>query len=339
MFEKLAILGSGAIGSVIGGYLARAGNDVTFIDAWAAHVEAMRQNGLKISAPDEEFTVPVNAVHLGEVCNISDPFDAVVLSVKSYDTVWAVHCILPYLKATGLIISSQNAINDELIAPIVGFSRSIACVVTLGGASLYEPGHAVRASVPAGPAFKVGELSGLPTARARRLADILGVVGPTDVTTNVWGERWAKLATNSMANPICAVTGLGSAGATRTPGVVDIMIKAAVEVVQVGTALGVQVEPINGVPAETYARANDGEALEELRSRLDFGDGRPSMLQDVLKGRRTEIEYLNGYVAARGREAGVATPLCEAITQLVKQVERGEIKPDVANIKPLERYL
>jgi 2-dehydropantoate 2-reductase len=343
MFERMAVLGAGAIGSIIGGYLTRAGHKVTLIDPWAAHVDAMRDNGLRITAADEEFTVPVTAMHLGEVCSISEPFDAVFLCVKSYDTVWAVHFIKPYLEPRGLIISAQNAVNEELIAPIVGFTREIGCVITLG-AGLYEHGHALRTSSSDRHAFSLGELNGMPTERVKLLADIMGAIGPSKVTTNLWGERWAKLANNCMANPVCALTGLGSAGVRLTPGVVELSIGLAAEVVRVGNALGVQVEPISGIPAETYGRCDDGQVMEELKTRLAegaraLGEGRPSMYQDVLKGRRTEIDYLNGYVAEKGDEAGVPTPLNEAITLLIKRIERGELKPDMSNIKHLEPYI
>ena len=245
MLERVGVLGSGAIGSVIGGYLTRAGNDVTLIDAWPEHVDTMKRDGLTVTAQDEKFTVPVNAIHVGEVCNIAEPFDAVFISLKSYDTVWGTHLVLPHLKPTGVMVSAQNAINDERIARIAGFTRSMPCVVTIG-AGLYEPGHVTRTSIPDRLAFKVGELNGMPTQRAERLADMLGAVGITQVTKNPWGERWAKLATNSMANPICGITGLGSGEARQTSGVVDVMIGIAAEVVAVGSALGVQVEPING---------------------------------------------------------------------------------------------
>ena len=343
MFERMAIVGCGAIGGTLGGYLTRAGHDVTFIDPWAAHVNAMAQDGLRVTAVDEDFTVPVKAVHLGEAGGITRPFDLVFLAMKSYDTVWATHFILPFLKPTGFIVSAQNAINDELIAPIVGFTRDIGCVITLG-AGMYEPGQVLRTSMPGRHALTVGELTGMATSRVTELAEMLGCVGPTKVTNNLWGERWAKLATNCMANSLCALTGLGSAGSRTTPVVVDVSVRIASEVVKAGAALGVEVEPINGIPADMYRRADDGQVMEEIKDQLaegagQLGEGRPSMAQDVLKGRRTEIEYLNGYVTARGRQVGIAAPANEAITGLVKQVETGEIKPDASNIRFLEAFV
>ena len=340
MFERLAVVGTGAIGSVIGGYLARGGRDVTLIDTWAAHVDAMNESGLHITAENGEFTTAVNAMHLGDVNAVQEPFDAIFLAVKSYDTVWATHFALRYLKPTGVIISAQNGINDETIAAIAGFSREIACVITLG-AGLYEPARAIHTGDPNKLSFTLGELNGLPTERAQALADVMNDIGPTKVSRNIWGERWAKLAVNSMANPIAASTGLGSAAVRSTPGVNDVSINIAAEVVRVAQALGIQVEPISGVPAADYLPTDSAEAMEDVKARLaegasSLGAGRPSMLQDVMKSRRTEIEFLNGYVAARGDVVGVDTPFCDGIVDIVKRVERGELSTDPANLRPLQ---
>ena len=340
MFERLAVVGTGAIGSVIGGYLSRAGRDVTLIDTWAAHVDAMKERGLHITAENGEFTTRVNAMHLGDVNAVQEPFDAIFLAVKSYDTVWATHFALRYLKPTGVVISAQNGINDETIASIAGFSREIACVITLG-AGLYEPARAIHTGDPNKLSFTLGELNGLPTERAQALAEVMNDIGPTKVSRNIWGERWAKLAVNSMANPIAASTGLGSAAVRSTPGVNDVSINIAAEVVRVAQALGIQVEPISGVPAGDYLPTDSAEAMEDVKARLaegasSLGAGRPSMLQDVMKARRTEIEFLNGYVAARGDVVGVDTPFCDGIVDIVKRVERGELSTDPANLRPLQ---
>ena len=340
MFERLAVVGTGAIGSVIGGYLSRAGRDVTLIDTWAAHVDAMKENGLHITAENGEFTTRVNAMHLGDVNAVQEPFDAIFLAVKSYDTVWATHFALRYLKPTGVVISAQNGINDETIASIAGFSREIACVITLG-AGLYEPARAIHTGDPNKLSFTLGELNGLPTERAQALANVMNDIGPTKVSRNIWGERWAKLAVNSMANPIAASTGLGSAAVRSTPGVNDVSINIAAEVVRVAQALGIQVEAISGVPAGDYLPTDSAEAMEDVKARLaegasSLGAGRPSMLQDVMKSRRTEIEFLNGYVAARGDVVGVDTPFCGGIVDIVKRVERGELSTDPANLRPLQ---
>jgi 2-dehydropantoate 2-reductase len=344
MFERVAVLGVGAIGGIIGGYLTRAGHDVTLIDQWAANVDAIQDKGITVSTQEGDFSVEANAVHLGEVCNIVEPFDLVFLAMKSYDTRWATHFILPHMTGDGVIVSAQNGINDERIGPIAGWSKVLGCVITLG-AGMYEPANPIRTSVADRQAFTIGEPSGIQSSRAHAIADMLSVVGPTKVTSNLWGQRWSKLAVNSMANPICALTGLTSGASRETPGVVDVTVKIGAEVVRVGTALGVDVEPINNVPAQQYVEAaEDATVLEDLKSQLaetarELGAGRPSMLQDVMKGRRTEIEYLDGYVAGRGREVGVSTPACDRITALIKQVESGGLKSESDNIDLMSDFM
>ena len=337
--RRIVVLGAGAIGSVIGAYLTRAGHDVTLVDTWGEHVDAMRRDGLRITAQDEEFVVPIEAMHLGQLNTVLEPFDAAFLCVKSYDTVWATHLLLPYIEPTAPIVSAQNGINDETIAQIAGYTREIGCVVVLG-AGLYEAGHAIRTSVPDRLAFAVSELSGVRSPRIEALADMMKAIGPTKVTDNLWGDRWAKLATNCMFNSVCAVTGLGSGSVRTTPGAVDASIRIASEVARVGRALGVVVEPINGIPAETYERCGEPEAMEQIKEGLaagagELGAGRPSMLQDVMKRRRTEIDHLNGYVVSRGAEVGIDTPANEEVSRLVRLIERGRLESGVDNIERL----
>ena len=334
---KIAVLGAGAIGGVIGGYLARAGRDVTMIDMWPANIERIKKDGLTVSPQEDEFTVRPAALHLADVSAARRQYDVIFLSVKSYDTEWSAKFIEPYMAQGAYIASAQNSINDDRIAEIVGWSRVIGCVVTLG-AGMYEPGHVIRSSPADSVSFKVGEPNGLVTPRLETLQELLDAVGPTHTTTNLWGERWSKLATNSMFNALAGITGLKSAEMRGNPRTRDVSVRIAAEVVDVATALGVSVEPISGIEPELFSRAlTDGQAREELAGRMVEGgerlrEGRPSLGQDVMKGRVTEVQHLNGLVARRGREAGVPTPTNEAIVGLTLRIETGELEQSLSNL-------
>ncbi|MDA0769013.1 MAG: hypothetical protein O2821_02175 [Chloroflexi bacterium] len=136
-------MGTGGTGSTIGGLLTKAGHDVTIIDQWPDHVNTMKNVGLHMSTREEDFTVRVHALHLHEVCNITEQFDIVFLACKSYDSLWMTQLIEPYLKSDGVLISAQNSINDEWVAPIVGQTREIGCVITMSS-EVFEPGHLKR---------------------------------------------------------------------------------------------------------------------------------------------------------------------------------------------------
>ncbi|MBI2964641.1 MAG: 2-dehydropantoate 2-reductase [Chloroflexi bacterium] len=338
MIKRIGIVGAGAIGSVVGGMLTKGGRDVTLIDQWPDHVAAMRKHGLRLSGTCGDHTIKVKALNIHEAQSIREPFDAVFISVKSYDTEWATQLGVQYLGPGGVVVDFQNGINDERVAAVAGRERTLGCVITIG-AGMYEPGHAMRTDTNA-VGFKIGELDGKESARARELAQIMNAVAPSKTTTNLWGERWSKLAVNCMANPIAGLSGLGSAEVRTDPNARRIAIKVAAEVIRVGRALGHEIEPIFGIPAQRFVEGADGKNLEELETDMAAGagslaGGKPSFLQDVLKGRRTEVEFLNGYVSEQGRKAGIPTPFCDAVVKVVKSFPVGTLKPDPKNLTPL----
>jgi 2-dehydropantoate 2-reductase len=204
---------------------------------------------------------------------------------------------------------------------------------------MYEPGHAIRTDRGA-IGFKIGEHDGKDTARARDIARIMNDVATSKVTTNLWGERWSKLAVNCMVNPISALSGYDSAEARTDHVPRRIAVFTAAEVIQVGRARGYEVEPIYSIEAQRFVDAAAGKGLAEVeadmaRDATSRVGGRPSMLQDVMKGRRTEINYLNGYVSEQGRQVGVKTPFNDKIVELVNAPGVGLLKPDRKNLDPL----
>ena len=204
--RRIGIMGAGAIGSVVGGMLTKAGYDVTFIDQWPPHIEAMKANGLKLSGSCGDHVVQVKALQLFEAQGIQEPFDAAFLAVKAYDTEWATAFIMRYLsEPDGVIVDFQNGINDERVAAVAGRERTLGCVITIS-AGMYEPGHAMRTDQGGG--FKIGELDNEETQRGHELVEIMGSVAESHVTTNLFGDRWSKLAVNSMANPIAGLSRL-----------------------------------------------------------------------------------------------------------------------------------
>jgi 2-dehydropantoate 2-reductase len=343
MSFRIGIVGVGAIGSVVGGLLTKAGHDVTLIDQWPAHVEAMKTVGLRLSGTCGEHLIPVRALHISELQSVAEPFDAIFIAVKSYDTEWAVALGLAYLKnPDGVVVDFQNGINDERVAAAAGRDRCLGCVITIG-AGMYEPGHAIRTD-RGQIGFKIGEHDGRVTGRAERIAKILCDVAPTKVTTNLWGERWSKLAVNCMANGLAGLSGLGSAEVRTREGVRRVAVHLAAEVIAVGRARGHEVEPIWGIEARRFVDAAQGKHMAEVERDMaerarELAGGRPSLLQDVMRGRRTEVQYLNGYVSEQGRQVGIPTPFNDKVVELITRVPPGTLEPDPRNLEPLVAML
>ena len=335
--KKIAVVGTGGTGSVIGGMLTVAGHDVVLIDQWGAHVEAMKARGLFMSIAGEEFTAPVRALHLYEVCTLEHKFDIVFLACKSYDTLWLTQLILPYLKEDGVLVSSQNSLNDEWIAPLVGPTRAIGCVLTMSS-EVFEPGQLKRNTAMDRTTFVLGELHGRITPRLQELQQILSAAGKTELTANLWGTRWSKLVFNCIVAPVCALAGVGPAHLTAAPERVRVCLELGREALLVGQAQGYQMEPVFGLSMEDAARSP--EALVDNLVKASQAEGREARSffhQDILKGRRTEVDYINGLVARKGRESGIATPMNDAVVAMMKRLERGEMGPAPENIGALER--
>ncbi len=347
MNKHIAFVGAGAVGGFVGGNLARAGNDITLIDAWPEHVEAMKKDGLRITTPEQSVLVPVRALHIGEAQNLNRrPVDVAFISTKSYDTEWATLLIRQYLAPNGFVVSLQNCINEERIARHVGWGRTVGCIAHTISVRVEGPGHVARTRKAGGAAkhvFSVGEIHGRVTRRAEELAQIMSAVDGSHVTTNLWGERWSKLTLNSMHNALAGITGLNHHGVAENPIPRVISIRLGGESIKVGNALGFEIGPIRKKDPAIWMAAADGDRkamaeieqvlLDEVAKMTDAG--RPSTAQDIQKGRRTEIESINGYIADQGQAAGIATPMNRVIVEFVQQIEQGTLTPGEHNIPTL----
>jgi 2-dehydropantoate 2-reductase len=334
---RIAMLGVGAVGSVVGGLLADAGHLITLIDQWPEHVETMKRSGLALSGTCGERLVSVSALHLHELQSVTEPFDIVLLAVKSYDTEWATTLARSYLAQDGVVVTLQNGINDERVARIVGPERAMGCV-TLMGVAMDTPGAAMKTDTD-NLGFRVGELDGRESARTTQVAEILSDVAPGVVTTNLLGERWSKLALNCMVNSLSGLSGLGSGEVRADPRAQQIGVCVCAEVIEVGRACGHEVETVMRVVPDRMVEAARGVGLAEVMATIGGGaalrgNGLPSMLQDVRKRRRTEVDFLNGHVAAEGRRLGVKTPLNDAIVRTFAALGPS-FEPDPSRLQPL----
>jgi 2-dehydropantoate 2-reductase len=345
MNRRIAVVGVGALGGYVGGNLARHGHDVTLIDFWPDNIEAIRARGLQLDglSDEERFTVrDVAALHVSDVQSLARqrPIDIALVAVKSYDTEWATTLIRQYLAPDGYVVSLQNCLNEERIAGIVGWGRTVGAIASMISVDMAEAGHVMRTIPKMGDrhtVFRVGEVHGRISRRVEELVGLFSLVDSAKATTNLWGERWSKLVLNGMVNGVSSATGLPVAAVNRDEAVRRFSIRLGGEAVRVGQALGYELERIGRFEPDDLARAAEGdetalaavegELTKETKPNPRDEIRRPSMAQDVMKGRRTEIEYINGYIAAKGDEIGLPAPTNARITELVTAVERGDLSP------------
>jgi 2-dehydropantoate 2-reductase len=350
MGRKIVIMGAGAVGGYTGAHMIQAGEDVTFIDPWPEHVEHMRRHGLRVThaTKEPEFTVPVRALHVTDAQQLAKekPADIAFVCMKSYDTAWAATLIKQYLAPDAYVVSLQNCMNEEAIASVVGWGKTLGCIASSITVNLPEPGHIHRGAAKHGAAhtvFRAGEVHGRITKRAEEVCRLVAYADSAKVTENLWGERWSKLVANAMQNGLSACTGLGGGDMLKNDPIRRFSTRLGSEAIRVGQAHGYQLEEILHIEPETIARAGEGDetsirVCDEQRfkdaGRTAAGQ-KPSMGQDMQKGRRTEIEFLNGLIVREGEKVGIDARANAVLVDIVKRVEKGALKPDPKHITEL----
>jgi 2-dehydropantoate 2-reductase len=310
---RVLIAGAGALGSVFGGFLRRAGLEVTLLGR-AAHLDAIARRGLQIDGIWGSHQVGGLAVAT-DAGALRGPFDAILVTVKSYDTPAVAEATAPLLASDGVAISLQNGLgNVETLEATFGPERTLGARVIFG-AAIGAPGH-VRITVFADPTA-VGAL--VPTrhprrqAAAQRWAEIIDRAGvPAVVTDRLAALLWAKVFYNAALNPLGALLGVHYGALPEHPESRALMDQVIEEAFAVARAEQV-----------ALAWASPDEYRQEFYGRLVPAtyDHRSSMLQDLERGRRTEIDAINGAVWRRGAARDVETPVNATLTRLVHTVE------------------
>lgn len=329
---RVAVLGAGANGGGIGADLARAGVDVTFIEQWPAHVEAIRRDGLRVVMPGGETVTRLPTLHLCEVATLREPFDIVLMLMKAYDAGWAARLIEPHLATDGLLIGVQNGMTAATIAEVVGTHRTLGCVIEVSS-EMGEPGVVMRHTPADRSWFALGALTPDGHPRLDEAAAVLGYAGTVEIVEDILSAKWMKLVSNCTTLVSTAALGLPMIAALETPGMRELMVRAGNEALEVGVRDGRAVLPIFGLDDNDVARVDS--VVEVLLDALYAGFVLPSttttVLHDWRKGRRSEAEQLNGLVAQRGAELGIATPANDALIEVARRIERGVLAPHPSN--------
>jgi 2-dehydropantoate 2-reductase len=304
-WPRVAVLGAGAVGCYFGAMLARAGAPVTLIGR-APHVHAIERDGLRLAGVQVH-----EQVRLAASADIAAASGAqwVLFCVKSPDTPVAARSLAPQLSSGAVVLSLQNGVdNVEHLRALLPQAVVVPAVVYVA-AAMSGPGqltHTGRGDLVIGASAQ----QPLPHAQLQNIADTLGLAGiPCRVSDNIDGELWAKLLLNCAYNAISAVGRAEYARIVAVDEVRELMGDAVSEVLAVAQASGVHL-PAGDWLATAYRLAG---TMPQATS---------STAQDIARGKRTEIDHLNGFIAARGRALGVPTPINRAMHALVKLLER-----------------
>lgn len=331
--EKIAFVGTGAQGAGIAADLVRAGEDVTFIEQWPAHVEAMRARGIEVRMPAETTLTPVTAHHLCDVATLRDSFDIVFLLVKAYDTRWATELIKPLVADDGVVVGLQNGMSIDDIASIVGEERTIGAVIEMAS-NMWEPGIVNRQTPPAEAWFAVGSPDPAGRESALRVQQVLRHAGTVEVSDDIRSSKWMKLIANAGELVPSAILNLPLNDAVALPGVHDFMVECGKEAARAAVADGSRLVPIFGMTEDDVTHPDQfaADLLGVVLERFSLPDTQTTVLQDWLKGRRSEVAEVNGLVVDVLSRVEQTAPANAHTVALARRVEAGELEADPSNL-------
>ena len=330
---RIAIYGAGSLGTILGAYINRAGIQIDLINRNKSHVEALNANGAKVTGT-VDFIQKV--VAYTPDC-MSGTYDIIFLMTKQQNNKKVVQMLNKYLASDGVLVTFQNGLPEMQIADILGEERVLGCTVAWG-ATLQSPGVCELTSEPDALSFSLGSISTKRSGHFDKVKELLEHMGTVEVEENFIGTRWSKLLINAAFSGMSAVLGCTfgeAAGPRESRRIVQALIKECIDVCATG---GIVIEPVQG---KDIVKLLDYKGA--IKKALSFfiipiairkhSKLKASMLQDLEKGKLTEVDAINGSVSDYGRKIGCPTPMNDKVVDIVHRIERGELKPCFENLQ------
>lgn len=330
---RAAIYGAGSLGTILGAYITKNGGQVDLINRNKEHIAALREKGAQVVGT-VNFTQPVTA-YLPE--EMEGKYDVIFLMTKQQHNVEVVTMLKEFLADDGVIVTLQNGIPELQIGEIVGDNRTLGCTVAWG-ATMKGGGVCELTSQPDSLTFSLGSLTKERNVQFEEVKALLEKMGEVEVDENFVGTRWSKLLINASFSGMSAVLGctFGEAAQPKASRrIVQALIKECIDVCATG---GIRIEPVQGKDIVKLLDYKSG-----LKKALSFfiipiairkhALLKASMLQDIEKGKLTEVDAINGVVSAFGRKVGCPTPMNDKVVEIIHRIERGELSPSFDNLK------
>lgn len=333
---RIAIYGAGSLGTILGAYLSEAGIQADLVSRNRAHVEALNRNGAHVVG-FRDFTVPVNALTPDEM---GGGYDVVFLMTKCIGNRETADFLRKKLSPQGIVCTCQNGLPEPGLEAVLGKGRVYGC--TIGwGASYISPGVSELTSGEDTFTFTLGRTEGGSDGNLHLLASILSGMGKAEIDPDFMAARWSKLMINASFSAVSAAAGMTfgkAASSFRSRVIIQHILK---ECYDTAVALGIRPAPMQGKDVAFIASWSSfpKRVLSFLLIPLAMRRHRSlksSMLQDIEKGKPTEIEAVDGAAAAEGRRAGIPTPYLDMTIRIVEDISAGRLIPLPSNLNLYE---
>jgi 2-dehydropantoate 2-reductase len=326
---QIAVIGAGAIGGITAAFLCQS-HDVQIVCKYEEKAVQIKEKGLHITGVRGEHFIKMDAV--ADIEQLSGRKDFIFVVTKAYDMPDAVKRALPFLKSNGLMVSMQNGICVDAMAAIAGAERTVGCVIGWGSTMLPDGtlNMTSEGDFVIGPASRDSDLSGL--------KQLLEAVMPTRVSNDIVAELYSKMIINACITSLGVLSGLYLGQMLKKRRARNIFIAIIREAMAVADAMGMKVPPY-GQKIDYYGLMKGDGFFAEMKRHLiirvvgiKYRRLKSSSLQSLKRGKPTEIDYFNGYIADKGEKLGINTPVNSRIVSMVKEIEDGKRVSDPENL-------
>jgi 2-dehydropantoate 2-reductase len=336
----ILVIGAGGIGGITAVQMHNSGFRVEVVDNMPGLAEQIQSVGIKVFGNTKPLTEKLKAYT--SIKEVTGKKDVIMIATKATALCAVSDEIKPLLKDDSVVISMQNGICEEYLLSRVGKDRVIGCVVGWG-ATVHEPGILEKTS---DGAFSIGTIDGASVKHLDAVIDMLGTTAPVEQTDNILGSLYSKLIINSCITTLGAICGMTLGKMLAVKKIRNIFIQIIREAVGVGRQAGIKIEKYAG-SLDFYSFAEDNSRIanfmKHLKIRiigLKYRRLKSSSLQSLETGRKTEIDFLNGYISQKGRETQTGTPLNDLLVHIIKEIEEGKREISFRNFEHpyLEAY-
>ncbi len=329
---RIAIYGAGSLGTILGAYLARGGVEADLITRNEEHIAALQTNGAKVVGK-AEFTVPVKALLPSEM---EGKYDIIFLLTKQLENKSVAQFLKQYLASDGMLCTMQNGLPEPSLIEILGKKRVSGCAIGWG-ATRQGPGVSELTSEKDSLTFSLGMIEDPDQKSLEKIAEILRNMGTVEIEKNFVGARWAKLLINTAFSGMATVVGGTYGDVVDNKKARSLVQKVMKECMDAAHALGVTIEEVQG--KDIVKLFNYSSSIKKwisfhliplaMKKHMTL---KPSMLQDIEKGKPCEVDSINGVLSEQAKKTEVPTPINDKIIDIIHRIEKGELRPEMGNL-------
>lgn len=329
---KIILVGAGSIGGTTATMLKEKGNDIEIVESNPVRAEKIRTEGITLTGAlgehNQKFTV------YNSTDELTEKYDVCIIATKYFALSAVATAMLPHVKDDGIFVSMQNGICTGILADAVGKDRTVGCMIGFG-ATMLKNGDV---NVTSSGELKIGRLNGEIDDKVKALGEVYKALLPTTVVTDIDAQLYSKLIINSCINSIAALTGQPVGEMLKDDRAKDIFLEIAREATYISRKMGLKVPPYAKVLNYNLLLLSESNWYKKNCKKVvsfvgkKFGQVRPSTLQSLDRGEKTEIDIFNGYISKNGKKYGVPTPVNDQIYAFIKKIENGEEKSSMENL-------